>query len=134
MANALYYAAKKAFLDGNIDLLSDNLKVVLIDANDYSVDLALDTFLSAIPVGARTATSGNLSGKTTTNGTFDADDVTFTTVFGDTSEAIVIYQDTGVEATSRLIAYMDGYTGLPIIPNGDDITLAWASGKIFALQ
>lgn len=36
--------------------------------------------------------------------------------------AIVIVKDTGTEATSPLIAYIDTATGLPIAPNGGDIT------------
>lgn len=135
MANALYTLAKKAFLDADIDLLVDNIKVVLIDAADYTVNLSTDQFLSIIPGAARVATSANLAGKSTTGGVFDATDVTFTAVAGDVSEALVIYQDTGVEATSRLIGYFDTYTGLPITPNGADINLVWDSGanKIFAL-
>jgi hypothetical protein len=62
--------------------------------------------------------------------------VTFTAVTGDPCEAIVIWQDTGVESTSRLIAYIDtASSGLPVTPNGGDITIAWDSGanKIFKL-
>ena len=33
----------------------------------------------------------------------------------------MIYKDTGSEATSPLIAYIDTATGLPITPNGGDI-------------
>ena len=48
-------------------------------------------------------------------------------------EAIVIYVDTGTEATSPLIAYIDTATGLPITPNGGDIIVTWDNGvnKIF---
>ncbi len=52
------------------------------------------------------------------------------------SEALVIYQHTGVDATSELIAYIDtGVTGLPVTPNGGDITVTWDSGsdKIFKI-
>ena len=35
-------------------------------------------------------------------------------------EAIVIYVDTGTEATSPLVAFIDTATGLPITPNGGD--------------
>ncbi len=35
----------------------------------------------------------------------------------------------------RLVAYIDSATGLPVIPNGGDITITWDSGanRIFAL-
>ena len=48
-------------------------------------------------------------------------------------EAIIIYVDSGTEATSPLIAYIDTATGLPITPNGGDIIVTWDNGtnKIF---
>jgi hypothetical protein len=135
MSNALYGLAKKKFLDADIDLLVDNLKVVLVDTAAYTVNLTTDEFLSNIAGGARIATSANLAGKSTTLGVFDATDVTFTAVSGASCEAYVIYKDTGVEATSPLIAYFDTATGLPITPNGADIDLTFDNGanKIFAL-
>ena len=47
----------------------------------------------------------------------------------------MIYRDTGTEATSPLIAYIDTATGLPITPNGGDIIVVWDDGanKIFRL-
>jgi hypothetical protein len=135
MANALYANAKEQFLQGGIDLLNDDIKVVLVDTDLYTADTAADDFLDDIASGARVATSANLSGKTVTDGVFDADDVTFTAVTGAESEAVVIYKDTGVAATSPLIAYIDTGTGLPITPNTGDIILQWSGSlsKIFAL-
>ena len=54
-------------------------------------------------------------------------------VSGSTINAIVIVKDTGTEATSPLIAYIDTATGLPITPNGGDIIVTWDNGinKIF---
>lgn len=127
MANAIYTLAKKSFLDGDFNLLSQNLKVVLIDSALYVVNINTDQFLSSIAVGARTATSPNLTGKTTTAGVFDANDFSFGNVTGPTSEAIVIYADSGVDASSRLIAYIDVMVGLPIVPNGGPISVAWGA-------
>lgn len=135
MSNALYDLARKAFLEGNIDWMSDNIKVTLVDANDYFVNLASDEFYSDIPVQARVATSQNLTNKTSIAGVADADDITFSGVTGDVAEALVIWQDTGDESTSRLIAYMGFATGLPVAPNGGDISVQWSNGpnKIFKL-
>lgn len=135
MANALYDKARESFLKGEISWSGDNVKVVLVDLADYTPDLANHQYLSDIPAGARVATSGNLSGKTTAAGVADADNVTLASVTGDPSEALVIYQDTGNAATSRLIAYLDTVTGLPITPNGGNITVTWGNGanKIFKL-
>lgn len=135
MANALYDKGREGFLDGSIDWDTDDIRVILIDTDDYSVNIATHDNLDDIPTAARVATSGALTGKTVTDGVADADDVVFCSVSGDQSEALVIYQHTGTESTSRLIAYIDTATGLPVTPNGGDITVQWDNGsnKIFKL-
>jgi hypothetical protein len=134
MANVLYASFKQLLLGGDIDLENHDIKVVLVDTADYTYSAAHD-FLDDVPAGARVATSSNLGSKTITSGVFDAADVTFSTVTGDQSEALIIYRDTGVASTSPLIAYIDTATGLPVTPNGGNITVSWDSGasKIFAL-
>ena len=133
MANALYDTGRSAFAAGQINWTGDNIKAVLVDTNDYAVDLATHDFLADIPSGARIATSGNLTGKTITAGACYAAPWTFPAVTGDQAEALVIYKDTGVEATSQLIAYIDTVSGLPVTPNGTDVTVTpdTGSNKIF---
>lgn len=135
MANALYAKGRQGFLDGSIDWDTNNIKAVLVDNGAYTVDLAAHDNLDDIAAGARIATSGNLASKTVTDGVADAADVTFTAVTGATVEAIAIYADTGTPSTSRLIAYIDTATGLPVTPNGSDITITWDNGtnRIFKL-
>lgn len=137
MSSALYDKARESFLKGEFALASDNIKVVLvhIGASHYIVDLANDQFLTAIASGDRVALTANLSSKTTTAGVFNAANTLFAAVTGAVSGAIVIYQDTGSAATSRLIAYIDDYAGLPVTPNGSDINIAWptSTNKIFKL-
>ena len=135
MASGLYAATKKLMLDGDIDLLTDNIKVCLVDTDDYTVDLATHDFLDDVAGAAIVATSGNFASKTTTGGVLDAADITFSSVTGDKCAALIIYKDSGAAATSPLIAYIDSGTNLPIIPNGGDIIVTWSSGanKIFAL-
>jgi len=135
MANGIYDKGRKKFLDADIDWSADTIKVVLVDAADYTVDLATHEFLSDVAAAARVATSGALSGKDSTAGVADAADVVLASVSGDQSEALIIYKDTGAEGTSPLIAYIDTVTGLPVTPNGADITITWDNGanKIFKL-
>lgn len=132
MANALYDLGRESFLKGEISWSGDNIKTVLVDTASYTANLATDQFLSDIPAGERVATSANLASKTTVDGDADAADVTFSSVTGDQSEALVIYQDTGTAGTSRLIAYIDTATGLPVTPNGGDIQVQWST-PIFTL-
>ena len=136
MANGLYISAKEGFLNGTVNFSTDNIKALLVDTGAYTVDLTAHANLSDIPTLARIATSNNLSTKTVTGGAADAADVAFTAVVGPTVEAIVLYKDTGSATTSRLIAYIDtGISGLPVTPNGGDITVSWDNGtnKIFKL-
>lgn len=134
MATKLYPKSRKAFADGDIDLLVDDIRCILIDAADYTYDDAHD-FLDDVPGGARVAVSGALTGKSTTDGVFDHALATFPTVAGDVSEAIIYYVHTGVDATARLIAYVDNATGLPVTPNGQNITYTPSTGanKAFKL-
>lgn len=135
MANVLYEKGREAFGDALISWATDNIKTILIDSADYTVDLVNDEFLVDIPAAARVATSANLTAKTNIFGVMDAADVTYSTVTGDESEVIVVYQDSGAEATSILIGYIDTATGLPVTPNGGDIVVSWDNGvdKIFKL-
>lgn len=121
MANTLFDAARQRFLEGQFNWLTDTIKVILVDTGAYTPQTAIHQYLADIPLSARIAGPVTLTSKATTGGAADGADVTFTSVSGPTIEAIVIYRDTGTEATSPLIAYIDTATGLPITPNGGDI-------------
>jgi len=135
MANALYDLGREGFLAGDIDWDGDTIKVTLVDAADYTKNLATDNDYADVTAGGRVAESGAFTSKTVAAGVADAADVTFSSVSGDVSEELVIWQDTTVEATSRLICNIDTATGLPVTPNGGDITCTFDSGvnKIFKL-
>jgi hypothetical protein len=48
---------------------------------------------------------------------------------------LLMLSNKGSAATNRLIAYIDTATGLPVTPNGANITAVWDNGanKIFKL-
>ena len=133
--NQLYGKGREGFLGGDIDWDADVIKVVAVDVADYSVDIDGDEFLADIPSAARVATTDALTAKTKALGVAGAANSVFPTVTGDPFEAVVIFQDTGDAATSRLIAYIDTATGLPMTPNGGDINMNFDTGanKIFKL-
>ena len=145
MANAIYGLARQAFLEGEIDWADDDIKVLLVDTTDYTVSIDVDQYCNkdTIPDAARVTNglSGNLAGKSVTLGVADADDVTLSSVSGEECEALVVFKDGGGGGVSQsgtndlLIAYIDTATGLPVTPNGGDITIAWDAGanKIFKL-
>lgn len=132
MANAIYPKWKEAVIQAAANsALTGTVKVALVDAAVYTYSAAHEFLSSLSGVIGVAATLGS---KTFLNGTFDAADVTFTAVSGASAEAIVIYIDTGVAGTSRLVAYLDsGYVGLPVLPNGGDISIVWSASGIFTL-
>ena len=133
MANTLYDYCRQRFLEAQINWMTDTVKVILVSTSGYTPQTAVHQYLADVPVSARIAGPVTLTAKATTGGAADAADCTFTSVSGATINAIVIYKDTGTEATSPLIAYIDTATGLPITPNGGDIIVTWDNGvnKIF---
>jgi len=135
MANVLYDSGREGFLDGTIDWDTDNIAVVLVDLASYTLDQATHKFLSDIPAIARISITANLTAKTVVAGIADAADISFVSVTGNQSEALVIFQNTGVDTTARLIVYIDTATGLPVLPNGGNIDIAWNNGvdRIFKL-
>lgn len=135
MTNALYDHGRQTILEGGVAWLTDSIKAVLVDSAAYTPNLASHQFLSDIPSGARIATSPALGSKTSTAGVADAADAVFSAVTGPQSEFVVLYKDTGTATTSALIAYIDTAVGLPVTPNGGDITVQWDNGtnRIFKL-
>ena len=135
MANQLYPKAKEDFLAGNLNLSSNTITIALVDTDVYTYSSSHED-RADVPNSSIVA-EANLISKTVTNGVFDAADITFTNVSGANCEALIIYHrdlqsgNTG----SRLIAYVDTASGLPILPNGGDITVRFSPGasKIFAL-
>lgn len=98
----------------------------------------LDDFSAALVGTAQTLTS-----TTITNGIADAADPSFPSVTGNSAEALMIWKDTGVESTSRMIYFYDGQqivtvaaavsasaTSIPVerlqggIPNGTVLTFS----------
>ena len=134
MANALYPKWKEQLLQftANNDIEAGTVKVALIDTGTYTYNSANQFWSSAS--SASVGTPQTIGSKTYTNGVFDGSDVTFTAVSGNTVEALIIYIDTGTAGTSPLVAFIDtGVTGLPVTPNGGDITITWNASGIFAL-
>jgi len=138
MANALFNLTKAAWLAGTAgyDLDNDNSTdgpfCALIDTGTYTFSQSHDFYndLSGV-VG----TDQRITGPTVTAGTFDGSDLTYSSVTGNSVEALVIYRhNSGANTTWPLIAYIDtGVTGLPVTPNGGNITVTWNASGIFAL-
>jgi hypothetical protein len=129
MANTFYPKAKKAWAKGQVNWEGDTIKVQLVDTAAYTYSAAHE-FLSELPIGARVGAAITLANKTAADGgVLDADDGSFVALAGPQLEAIVIYQYTGVESTSRLLLYLDFGVGIPYTPNSSTVPLIWDNGS-----
>jgi len=129
LSNLIYPLAKQAIANKEIDLNTDTLVLYLVDTADYTYS-ASHSVLSDLPVAARVAVSGTLTTPTILLGVLDVDNATFPSVTGDVSEAVILYDVT----SDNLLAYYDtGITGMPITPDGTDITVTIHASGLFAL-
>lgn len=138
MANALYPKWKEALLQNSADSDLDGsgttgVFVALVDTGTYTYNAAHEFYSSLSGIVGTDQEIG--ATKTYASGVFDGGDVTFTAVTGNTVEALVLYRkNAGASSTWRLIAYIDtGVTGLPVTPNGGNISIQWNASGIFAL-
>lgn len=136
MTAALYDHGRNEFLLGNLDWVNDDIRVALIDTGTYTVDLANHQDMADVS-GIVAQSAASLANKSASAGIADADDHVIASVTGVTVEALILYLHTGTPANDTLIAYIDdaSVTGLPLTPNGGDVTIAFDSGanKIFKL-
>jgi hypothetical protein len=138
MANQWYPLGLQHFAQGDIAFLTDTIKIALV-AQPYTFH-STDQFVSDL-VGGSPATSqivarsSALGTKTTTDGVLNAAGPTLSAVSGVPVYYVVLYKDTGSDATSPLLVFWDTGTGLPLTPNGGDIIVSFDSGpnKIAAL-
>ncbi len=137
MANAIYPKYKEALLNGSANSAitgsgTTGLYVALVDTGTYTYSASHEFYSSLSGV---VGTDQEITTPTLTGGVVDGGDVTFSAVSGNSVEAIVIYRkNAGANTTWRLVAYIDtGQTGLPVTPNGGNITITWNASGIFAL-
>lgn len=135
MSNALFAAYRTAVLSAPPNLSSATIKAMFVDHADDTPSTSADDFINDIASAARVPaiascpTLGTKTLGTVAAGVFDAADTTFSSLTGDQVESLILFEDSGTESTSDLLAYWDSATGLPLTPNGGDVTVTWhASG------
>ena len=141
MANALVDSFRNGILGAHatrVDLDADTISCMFVDGADDTPTVA-DDFLSDIlsagrvPALASCPTLGTPTIGTVAVGTFDAVDTTFTTLTGDQSEYLILFKNTGTDTTCDMIAIWDTATGLPLTPNGADVTVQWNASGILRI-
>jgi hypothetical protein len=142
MANVLYDVGRNYFLNGSINWLNDPIRVALVSISNqptaYVFNASLDTVYASVPTGARVGFSiASVGSKTATSGIADGADTVFSAVSGPTIGALIVLRSSATANASDwpMIAYIDTATGMPVGPNGGDITVQWDNGtnKIFKL-
>lgn len=138
MANQWYPKGLQHFAQGDIAFLTDTIKIALV-AQPYTYH-STDEFVTDLMAGSPSVSqivvrSSALGTKTTTNGVLNAAGPTLSAVSGVPVYYVVLYKDTGSDATSELLVYWDTGTGLPLTPNGGDVVVSFDTGpnKIAAL-
>lgn len=89
----------------------------------YRPDFEADQFLSDIPVNVRIRVSEPITGRTAVGGACNGNHISFPLLFDNRLvNQAVIFKDSGVEATSTLIAYLgeEGLVTDPFVPLGLD--------------
>ena len=140
MASAIYNEYKKEI--GNIAWNTATVKAMLVD-NTYTLDIdahsqkdEIDTLAVEISGTGYTAGGMALANKVITRddvndwSKFDADDVIWSASTL-TARGAIIYLDTGVPATSTLIAYVDFVTDK--VSSAGDFVIQWHTDGVFRL-
>ena len=125
-----------------VDFDADDIDVALLDATDSgAIDTSTENYgeVDGADVVADRADSSDvpLTNKTVgtvATGVFDADSVTFDAISGDAADYLVLYKYHATPANATMIVTWDSATtGLPVTPNGGDITVAWSASGIIRL-
>ena len=127
MASQLYPKGAQHILSADIDFDgTHNLKVLFYSGSFNSAH----EFHADLTGGSIIATSGNLSGHSITNGVFDANNITITSVSGSAFTHVILYKDTGSSATSPLIAIFDVAS---FTPSGGDVNVVFHASGLFSI-
>lgn len=137
MADALYRNYKALLWGGGVhttaDWNGDTIKVTLTDHGTDTPVPGTDQDYADISAGT-VGTPQTLTGVTidsVAEGTVDAGNPVWTSLTGASVESYTYYKDSGVASTSTLLIYIDSATGLPLTPNGGNVTLTHnASGIV----
>jgi hypothetical protein len=141
MANAVYpkykgfilTAAANISLDQNTS--TDGPFVALTDTGTTAYNAAHDFYDDVVAATVGTEQRITTPTVAAATGLFDGDDLTFTAVTGASVEALTCYRhNSGANTTWKLVFYEDtGVTGLPVSPNGGNITITWSGSGILQL-
>lgn len=122
-----------------IDFNTDDIDASLLDATDANGGVALtagnvidyaDVNQATVIATTNVSVSGISGGIVSLSG-----GITFTSVTGDAADYLTVWKNSGTPSTSPLaITWDSASTGLPVTPNGGDISVTWASNQLVTLS
>ncbi len=119
-----------------IDWDTDNMDASLLDEDDSGAITTSTVDYDELDAATVVAT-GNLASITIGSvgvGVVDAADLVFSSVTGDDADWLALWKNSGSPATSPVaIGFDSATTGIPVSPNGGDITAQWAAGGILTI-
>ena len=139
MNSILYNIFKSEVMKANIDLVNDTIKVALltssytpnIDSHENFDDITNEVTGTNYTAGGKELTNKTVTVDNTDNeGILDADDTSWE-VSTITARYAVIYKDTGVSSTSKLIGYID--FGTDKVSSIGSFKIEWAEEGIINL-
>jgi len=119
----IYSSARESFLTAGINWSTDTFGALLATGG-YTPNLGLDQHVADIPGPAISGRQPLTSLSSNAGGAYAAD-VNFSSVVGAAVVYIIIYKNTGSDATSPLICLIDSANGLPVFPSGTPVTISW---------
>lgn len=124
-----------------VDVAADNMDASLLDATDANGGTALTAenvvdyadVNDATVVATTDVPSGTVA--TTTPYVWDiAAAITFSSVSGDAADYLTLWKNiTSAGVSPLLITWDSASTGLPVTPNGGDITATWTGNDVVTL-
>lgn len=128
--NTVTPGALQEWLTGNLDWTAGTINVLAVDTGYTFSDL--HAFLDDVPGGDRIGEVA-LAGRTAVGGVLDANDSLIPSAGGEALGGLWVYVDTGVEATSRLLFWIDtNEDGTPVsgTTTPDGINVPWSSSGV----
>lgn len=117
MATFCYDAMRERWATTGQNLLTSTIKAMLVSAA-YSAAPA-HVFVSQVNSGAILARSGTVTNKSAAKGIFACEIPELEALLsGSNAVGLILYVDTGSDATSRLIYYSSDGVGFPFQPQG----------------
>lgn len=131
MANFIYKKAKESLLNGEFNLSSNTLKLLLVDKSLYTPNEDSDQYISSIPANAIKKRSNTIANVVNSLGVLDADNVSINDYNGQYFDAIILYQSGTSDSNSKLIFFIDTSSGLPFAGSNTNtpVTIIWSDSN-----